>query len=163
MEFDIIPLTQSELKEYSLIQMQLLRTAQKKKNEMKKALEDNIAAYRRLVLSDGMKNSTLLADKEAYLTAEYEKELAIVVEQLEYSLKVNSPSPDGDPDPETGYIVDYTLSYNERYIIVRDYYLSIPDPVERLTLYEKDDVARKYLDSYYTTLWSLLYNYSKRA
>lgn len=163
MEFDIIPLTEQEISELSLIQMQLLRTAQKRKNEMKNALDENIAAYRRLALSGGMRDSSVIAAKSARLTADYERELAVVVEQLEYSLKINSPTPDGDPDPETGYIVDYTLSYNERYIIVRDYYLSLPDPVERLAIYEKDDVARKYLDSYYTTLWSLLYNYSKRA
>ena len=163
MEFDIIPVTDKQLSEYTVIQMQLLRTAQKRKNELKQNLDDNIAAFKRMAYSNNMKDSSIINDKTNYLTAVYEREVAIIAEQLEYSLKLNSPTPDGDPDPDVGYIVDYKLSYNERYIIVRDYYLSIPDPVERLSIYEKDEVARKYLDSYYSTLWSLLYNYSKKG
>ena len=34
MEFDIIDLTEEELKKLTNVQMQLLRTAQKKKNEL---------------------------------------------------------------------------------------------------------------------------------
>ncbi len=57
--------------------------------------------------------------------------------------------------------MDYTLSYNERYRIVRDYYLSITDPAERMALYSADDTARKYLGSYYASLYNVLYSYSK--
>lgn len=161
MVFDVIEITYPELQKLSVIQMQLLRTAQKRKNELRQNLEDNIAAYRRLALGNNMINSSLVADKTAQLTEVYERELEILVEQLKYSMELNAPLPDDHGSSERGYIVDYTLSYNERFAVVRNYYLSLPDPVERLALYEKDDVAKRYLDSYYTTLWSLLYEYSK--
>ena len=64
-------------------------------------------------------------------------------------------------DESAGYIVDYNLSYNERYVIVRDFYLAIPDTDERLALYGADEVAKKYLSSYYSTLYSVLATYSK--
>ena len=67
----------------------------------------------------------------------------------------------GTPDETTGYIVDYSLTYSERYVIVRDYYLSIEDPDERMTLYAADGVAKNYLSSYYKTLYNVLSTYSR--
>ena len=64
-------------------------------------------------------------------------------------------------DESAGYIVDYTLPYNQRYAIVRDYYLSIEDPQERMALYTADEVAKKYLSTYYKTLYDVLYTYSQ--
>ncbi len=60
-----------------------------------------------------------------------------------------------------GYIVDYTLSYTERYNLVRTYYLSIEDPAQRMSLYAADETARKYLGSYYASLYNVLNTYSK--
>lgn len=157
---DIIPLSPEEYGELTVVQMQLLRTAQKKKNEMKKNLDDDIATFHRKLMENGVENSSLYEDKKAALTAEYERQLEIIIEQLEYAMTLNEPIPDDDADKSAPYIVDYTLSYNERYILVRDYYLSIQDPSERLNMYTNDAVARRYLDSYYSALWSLLYKYS---
>ena len=67
----------------------------------------------------------------------------------------------GDGSTESGYIVDYTLPYSERYKLVRDYYFTIEDPQERLALYTVDEVAKQYLSSYYRTLYDVLYSYSK--
>ena len=161
MDFDIIPLTKDQIENLSVVQTQLLRTAQKKKNEMKKQLAANIAAYKRTLMGRNMKNSSLLEQKTAQLNADYEEELGILIEQLNYSLTLNAPIPADEADPKVGYIVDYSLSYNERYVIVRDFYLAMQDPVERLNIYSADDVAKKYLDSYYSTLWQLLYRYSQ--
>ena len=44
---------------------------------------------------------------------------------------------------------------------MRDYYLSIEDPSERMSLYGADSVARKYLGSYYASLYNVLNTYSK--
>ena len=44
---------------------------------------------------------------------------------------------------------------------MRDFYLAIPDTDERLALYGADEVAKKYLSSYYSTLYSVLATYSK--
>lgn len=75
-------------------------------------------------------------------------------------MSLSEPTTDGETgdggNDDTGYLVDYELSYLERYTQVRDYYLSIPDPDERIALLAADEVAQDYLDSYYNTLFNYL-------
>ena len=73
---------------------------------------------------------------------------------LDFTISVYQTSDSYSASP--GYIVDYELSYLERYILVRDYYLAIEDPAERLVLYRADTVAQSYLGNYYTTLYNYL-------
>jgi len=161
-EFDIIEITDEELKKLSTVQMQLLRTAQKKKNELRHKTKQDLALYKKLVYTDGMKESCLLRQKSEELETEFNYQVQILAEQLQYAMALNEPVPDqGEGDASAGYIVDYSLSYNERYIVVRDYYLAIPDPAERMALYSADDVARRYLGVYYETLYDVLHSYSK--
>ena len=162
MEFDIIDLTEEELKKLTAVQMQLLRTAQKKKNELVRKNAQDLALFKKLAYTNGMKDSSLFEQKRAELNEQLNYEVEILSEQLNYSIKLNEPLPDtGDGDESAGYIVDYTLSYTDRYNIVRDYYLAIPDPAERMSLYTADDTAKKYLGSYYSTLYNVLYTYSQ--
>ena len=86
-----------------------------------------------------------------------------MADNLIYNMSLNEPLPDGgeDSDESAGYIVDYSLSYAERYVIVRDYYFAIADSEERMALYRADDVARAYLGAYYSTLYNVLDVYSK--
>lgn len=162
MEFDIIELTGEELEKLSTIQTQLLRTAQKNKNELRYKLEQDMQLFEKLILTNDTYHSSLIADKRAELEKDFDYKVAVLKEQLEYAMELNEPYPDrGDVDEETGYIVDYTLSYTDRYVIVRDYYLSIEDPVERMALYSADEVAKKYLGSYYSTLYNVLSTYSQ--
>lgn len=162
MEFDIIDLTEEQISKFTAVQMQLLRTAQKKKNELKHKMEQDIELFKRLVLTDGMRDSSLMEHKREELMNEFNYQVEILAEQLNYSLELNEPYPDvGGGDESTGYIVDYSLSYTDRYIIVRDYYLAIEDPAQRMALYTADDTARKYLSSYYATLYNVLMTYSQ--
>lgn len=162
MTFDIIELEEGELEAFSTIQMQLLRTAQKKKNELRHKLESDLELFKEMVAGNGMGNSTLCEQKREELEAEFEYQVEILKEQLLYSLEINEPYPDGDDDQEmVGYIVDYSLSYTDRYAIVREYYLAIDDPGLRMKLYTDDDVAKRYLGSYYSVLYNVLYNYSR--
>ena len=161
MEFDILHLTEEELAKFTAVQMQLLRTAQKKKNELKYKMEQDLELYKRVVLTDGMRDSSLIDSKREELEKDFNYQVGILAEQLEYSLELNEPYPDrGEGDESVGYIVDYSLSYTDRYIIVRDYYLSIQDPTERMALYIADDTAKKYLGSYYGSLYDVLMTYS---
>lgn len=162
MEFDIIDLTEEEIAALSTVQMQLLRTAQKKKNELARKAEQDLALFKKFVYTNGMKDSSLLAQKREELQKNLAYETELLAEQLNYSIKLNEPLPDkGDGDESAGYIVDYSLSYTDRYNIVRDYYLAIPDPAERMALYTADETAKKYLSSYYSTLYNVLYTYSQ--
>lgn len=164
MVFDVIDLKNNGYSEEGLstVQMQLLRTAQKSKNKLYHDLQKDIETYRTLLATNGMTRSSLYTSGVESLQEEYEYQVAILSEQLLYALQVNEPYPDsGEYDETTGYIVDYSLSYTDRYIIVRDYYLAIEDPAERMSLYANDEVAKNYLGNYYTTLYNVLYTYSK--
>lgn len=161
-EFDIIEISNDELKQLSTIQMQLLRTAQKKKNELKYKMEQDLALFKKLVYTDGMKESELLQQKREELEGQFNYEVEILAEQLGYAMKLNEPYPDWDDEnASAGYIVDYTLNYTDRYIIVRDYYLAISPPSERMALYAADEAAKRYLGTYYDTLYDVLSTYSR--
>lgn len=161
MNFDIIKITEEELRNLTSVQMQLLRTAQKKKNEMRENLEQDMQTFRCFLLTNGTENSSLAEQKRASLESGFRSECEKIAEQLKYNLSLSEPYDPDEGDGEPPYIVDYTLSYNERYKIVRDYYLSIEDPSERMSLYGADSVARKYLGSYYASLYNVLNTYSK--
>lgn len=166
MQYDIIDLTETELKALTVVQTKLLRTAQQKKNELYRKAEKELAAFRAVVLTAGMKNSNLIEDKKKALQDDLDFQVAVLVDNLIYNMSLNEPTTGDDlggegGDESAGYIVDYSLSYNERYVIVRDFYMAIEDPNERLALYAADEVAKKYLQSYYYTLYNVLYSYSK--
>lgn len=161
MEFDIIELTPEELSNFTSVQMQLLRSAQKNKNTLRENMDRDLRLFKSLLLTDDVFNSSLYAQKRAELEREFDFKTESIAEQLRYNLSLSEPYDPDDNADEAGYIVDYTLSYNERYRIVRDYYLSITDPAERMALYSADDTARKYLGSYYASLYNVLYSYSK--
>lgn len=164
MEYDIINITGTELAALTVVQTRLLRTAQQKKNELYRKVEKELAAFRAFVLTSGMKNSSLIEDKRRELEAEAKYQTDILADNLIYNMSLNEPGGDSGEeggDESAGYIVDYTLSYNERYVIVRDFYLAIADPDERMALYAADETAKKYLASYYSTLYNVLATYSK--
>ncbi|MDE6868360.1 MAG: hypothetical protein K2J83_04375 [Clostridia bacterium] len=162
MEFDIITLTPEELKALTAVQMKMLRTAQQKKDALYRTAEKEYATFKNIVMTNGMLESTLLEAKRAELDRELSYQSALLADNLIYNMSLNEPFPDeGGGDESAGYIVDYSLPYTDRYVIVRDYYLAIADPDERLALYDADSVARAYLGAYYTTLYNVLAVYSK--
>lgn len=166
MLFNIIDISDEEVEKLTVVQMKMLRTAQQKKDELIHNAERDLELFRTIVMTAGMKNSTLLTDKRTELYNEVNYKCAILADNLIYNMSLNEPTTGGDMgdgggDESAGYIVDYSLSYNERYVIVRDYYLAISDPDERMALYAADDVAKKYLGSYYGTLYNVLATYSK--
>lgn len=158
MQFDIIHLTEKELQSLTVAKMRLLRTAQRKRDEIKRKAAEDYKKFCKKAQGAGMKNSTLLADKKAALDAEVNYKSAILAEDLEYNMSVSSVS---NTDADCPYLVDYSLSYNERYAIVRDYYLAITDRAERMRLYSADEVAKKYLGAYYEPLYNVLATYDK--
>lgn len=162
MTFDIILLSEEELSAFSVIQLKLLRTAQQKKDALRHQLEMDLQTYKSILYGNNAYLSSLYSDKKTQLTAEYNYQVEILREQLIFNMSLNEPTGDGETgegDSDVGdspYLIDYGLSYLERYIQVRDYYMTIPDPVERLALYDADDVALAYLDGYYNTLYDYL-------
>lgn len=164
MDFDIIELSEEEAEALETVQLKLLRTAQQKKNELTHKMEKELAEFKLLTYTDGVKDSSLYEDKKAELQAEYDYQVAILKEQLVFNMSLKEPTTDEETgnsgNDSSGYLVDYELSYLERYIQVRDYYLAIEDPDERLALLAADEVAQAYLGSYYNTLFNYLSSFT---
>ena len=166
MTFDIIPITEQEVKDLETVRLKLLRTAQQKKNELTHKLENELAEQKRLAYSNGMENSTLYTQITAELTKEYNYQVEIIKEQLLFNMSLGEPTTGDETGGSNGgnnaYVVNYELSYMERYIEVRDYYLTIEDPNERIAILREDEVARKYLGTYYNTLFNYLIQFTHK-
>lgn len=162
MKFDVVAISEEDIKKLTAAQTQLLRRAQKSKNELMHEMEKELEHFKKLVYTYDMKESSIFAQKEAELQAEYEYRLDIIVEECRYGMERTDASLPDPPDADkTEYTVDYGLPYTDRYNIVRDYYMAIPDPDERLTRYMNDEVAKDYLGTYYGALLNVLYSYTK--
>ena len=163
MQFDIIDMTEEELTALSTVQMRLLRSAQREKDELTVKLAEDKQTFYNILISNGTSDSSLYEDKCAELDEAYQREVEIIKDDLVYNMSLNVPTADDDnpsgSGEEVGYIVDYSLSYLDRYQIVRNYYMSIADPAERIAAYTADDTAQDYLGQYYTTLYNVLYQY----
>ena len=160
MEFNIIDVSDDYYANLSVYQRQALRTAQKKKDELERKAEKKIALFRRNLYTNGTQNSSLLEQKTKEISDELEYEIGVLKEQLMYSLSLDGAYNDSG-SVDAPYLVDYSLSYTDRYVIVREYYMAIPDPQQRVDLYLKDDVAKQYLGKYYNSLYNVLLTYCK--
>lgn len=167
MTFDIIEINDEEVENLDTVRQKLLRTAQQKKNELYHKLDRELDEARRMTYSNGMENSTLYMQQQLDLKTEYNYQVAILKEQLLFNMSLGEPTNGGETggsgNDNTAYLVDYELSYLERYVLVRDYYLTIEDPNERLALLAADEVAYKYLGSYYNTLFNYLSSFTYTA
>ena len=160
MQFEIIESNEAESEALTTVQRKLLRTAQQSKNELYRKLQRDKQTYYSLCNTNNVYLSSLYSDKVAQLEADYDYEVGVLREQLIFNMSLNEPTSDdelgGSGSDDSGYIVDYELSYLERYIIVRDFYLAIEDASERLALYAADETAQEYLGDYYTSLYNYL-------
>ena len=159
MEFNIISVTDSYYASLSTEQRKCLRTAQKKKNALERQAEKNIAKFKRKVYANSVQTSNILEQKTLEILNELEYETEVIREQLLYDINLKKPDEGSSNVSEAPYPVDYSLSYTDRYIVVRDYYLSLPDPNGRVKLYLQDEVAKKYLGTYYNSLYNYLLTY----
>ncbi len=82
MEFDIIELTPEELSNFTSVQMQLLRSAQKNKNTLRENMDRDLRLFKSLLLTDDVFNSSLYAQKRAELEREFDFKTESIAEQL---------------------------------------------------------------------------------
>lgn len=163
MKFDIIELTEEQVKKLSAVQAKLLRTAQQKKDELYIKAEKEIKICTALAHTARMHGSTVLAHKIAETENERDRQVALLTDNLIYGMSLNEPT-GGDVtggNAGDGYVVDNSLSYSERYVMVKEYYMTIEDANERLALYAADNVAKSYLGEYYSALYNVLYSYTR--
>lgn len=148
--------------------------------------EEDCLRMRFRLLERGTYRSSILSDALHELRADYDAQVLRIQKELDESLEAlyaeaqepeepggeepggeepggeepGGEEPGGeepdDDEPDAPYEVDGSLPMRDRYIAVKNYYLSIPDAAEALELLRDDDVAKEYLGTYYNYLEQLL-------
>lgn len=159
MEYDIIDIPQEEYGRLSSAQIKLLRAAQGKKNTLAREAEEKVREFAFAASARGTHYSTLAGDARTEIYARLDYDVAVLADNLIYDMSL-VPSVEPPPATGDGYVVDYTLSYSARYVAVRNYYMTIEDPKQRLALFAADETAKKYLAGYYSALYNVLSAYA---
>lgn len=161
MKIDIISYTDEQFAALTDTQLQEIRLVQAEKDELTARLEKAMEKEYFRFLKNGTARSTLYEKACERLQTEYETEVERLrnglIFYLQYTCRGNDSSADDAP-----YTVNYSLSYEERYMIVRDYYMSTySDGVERFEAFRLDMIARNYLGEYYATLSDYIRAYAE--
>lgn len=163
MKIDIISYTDEQFAALTETQLQEIRLVQAEKDELFAKLEKAKEKEYFRILGSGTARSTIYEQACARLDEEYEAEVERLrnglIFYLQYSFRGEDSSVDSAP-----YIVNFALPYEQRYVIVRDYYMNTySDPKERFEAFRMDQVAGSYLGEYYGTLSSYLRAYAENG
>ena len=150
MDIDIISYTPAQFSLLTDEQLLQVKEAQVKKNELLRGLEERLQKEKERLVENCMLHAGIWAKLEEKLRAECDDEVAWVRDTLLFYLRYSG----AESMLNAPYEVDFSLSETERLNIVKTYYLeTYSDPLERLTAYEKDEVAMKYLGEMYSALY----------
>ena len=160
MVIDVISYSNEQFAALTSEQILEVRSVQLQVNELR-AKKEKIKADMKFKLSDNgvLRSSMALKSAEAEILLIDQKIDNLREGLLFYLQYVSRPSEGGSGDGSSGtteapYTVDYSLPYDERYFIVRDYYESAyTDPHERFQAFCEDKVALVYLGEFYNTLY----------
>lgn len=123
------------------------------------AYEKEVARQTGRALARRTARSTIFERTLTDLAEENKRALAKIQEELDESLAALRPdneSGGGSGSTDAPYEVDYSLPIRERYVIVKNYYLSYTDPAAAYEDCLKDQVAAEYLGEYKEYLLQLL-------
>lgn len=150
----------------------LVAEANEESAAAKAAHEEAVRALHAHLLERRTFRSSIAENGEEALKEAYQAQLAAIQRELDESLQAlyregaeEPGEPDPEPDPggttEPGgdgapYEVDYTLPMQDRYMAVKNYYLSYADMAEALADLQEDETAENYLGRYYDYLVQLL-------
>jgi len=156
MTIDIIEYTEDQFASLSTEKLIEIRAAQKKKDALTAALNEQIAQERRNLIDKGAYPSDVFERLEAELRAKYDSEVQDIRDSLLFYLHYVADSSITVPD--VPYPVDYSLSAEERMFALKAYYEeTYEDPVERYAKFKKDTFAKSYLGELYAPLHDYFY------
>ena len=161
MIIDIIDLSDEEFSDLNAAQMAMVRAAQAEKNEILADAEREKGEIFKELLTNGTVRSTYFEERSDAIDEEAEGKIAVVKEDLLYQIAYDLDAGEGNEQGPYSYPANpnYDLSYSQRFIVVRAYYMKMPSAGERLQAYAADSLARTYLGEYYATLYDLLASY----
>ena len=164
MTIDIVDLTSPQYSNLSPVQLAMVRAAQSKKDKIIAEAEKDKNELKYFMIVNNTARSTALRDAIAEIDAQKEKDIETVKADLDYQLAYEALGQEGNENGPYRYPQNpnYNLSYSERFLVVRQYYMdATSDPEARLAAYNADTLARTYLGEYYKTLYELLLSYCK--
>ncbi len=155
MTIDIISYTPEQYAVLSSKALEEIRTAQRKKDALKAALNKRLETEKQKMIDRGCYLSNVWSRLCDELQTAYEKEVEIVRDNLlfflHYADDVYSQGAGGANAP---YPVDYSLSVEDRVLILKEYYTSTyTDATVRFNAFNADTFARSYLEELYASLW----------
>ncbi len=162
MKIDIIDLTDPQYADLSPVQLSMVRVAQGKKDEILLKANDAASELFMLMLANGNARSEARERETERIMAQANADVDVVREDLLHQLAYESLGSEGNANGPYRYPENpnYSLTYSQRFLVVRNYYMNIEkDPEVRLTAYSMDSLARHYLGEFYETLYELLASY----
>ncbi len=162
MTIDIIDLTDPQYSDLSPVQLSMVRVAQTKKDKILSVAEEDKAEMFQMLVSNHFERSTAYNFYAKQVDDEAAAQVDILREDLLLQLAYESLGSEGDENGPYRYPQNpnYNLSYSERFLVVRNYYMeATDDPNARLQAYGMDTLARSYLGEFYQTLYDLLASY----
>ena len=162
MKIDIVDLTNPQYSNLSPVQLAMVRAAQVKKDKITAEAEKDRNELKYFMIANNVARSTILRDALAAIYAQMNKDIEIVKNDLDYQLAYEAIGSEGNEngpyrDPQNP---NYNLSYSERFLVVRQYYMDVTsDPNARLAAFAADTLAKSYLGEFYRTLYDLLLSY----
>ena len=162
MTIDIIDLGDPQYADLSPVQLSMVRVAQGKKDAILAKANDAVRQLIYLLTANDIARSTVRERERARIEAQAEAEVETVREDLLHQLAYESLGSEGNESGPYRYPENpnYNLTYSQRFLIVRNYYMEITsDPDARLQAYAGDTLARAYLGEFYQTLYELLASY----
>ena len=158
MKIDIISYTDTQYAALTEEQIQEIKAAQLEKNRLESALAEAKLKEKHRLIERGIFLSGIWDAYQAKLQAEHDQKIESLRDSLLFYLRF-STKPDAYG---TGYTVDYNLSVEERFAIVRQYYENkYTNASERFEAFEKDKVAVVYLEDLYSALYDYFLEESK--
>lgn len=160
MTIDIISYTDTQYAALTEEQILEVQAAQLKKNKLLIKLEEDKRKEKYRLIENGVFLSKIWELYCEKLQKEYDNEVENIRESLLFYLRFTSKTESGST--ETGptnapYLVDYSLTVEERFFIVKEYYLTTyADAEERYDAFLKDEVAIVYLGETYAPLHDYL-------
>ena len=157
MKIDIVNYSEDQLAALSAEKLLEVREIQLKKDKLSAQLQEKLAKEKRKLIDRGAYPSDLWAKMEEEWTAEYEQQVELLRESLIFFLHyVADDAPMVYPDAP--YTVDYSLSEEERLLVVKKYYEdAYADEYERYSAFKKDAFAKVYLGELYSPLHDYFY------
>lgn len=151
MIIDIISYNEQQYANMTNDQLSEVQSAQRKKDRLTAALEENLEKKKMQLVENGTYLSGMWTSIQEKLTKEYEREVEVLREQLLFYLQFSTGTEEEKTAP---YTLDYSLTSEERLYAVKDYYMSAySNGKERFEAYKADTVAPNYLGELYASLY----------